>query len=76
MYRRQGILESAKEHRLRNLLPCISAMTTTMQNAGDHGSRKKEEDITAKIIISGAVITGICPDGSGADGYSRMRRMP
>lgn len=40
------------------------------ENAGDRGSRK-EEGITAKIIIGGAVITQEYADEIGADGYSK-----
>ena len=46
-------------------------MTTTMQRMLEIVAAAKEEGITAKIIIGGAVITQEYADEIGADGYSK-----
>ena len=64
------ILESAKEHHAEFIaLPAL--MTTTMQRMREIVAAAKEEGITAKIIIGGAVITQEYADEIGADGYSK-----
>lgn len=64
------ILESAKEHHAE-FIALSALMTTTMQRMGEIVAAAKEEGITAKIIIGGAVITQEYADEIGADGYSK-----
>ena len=64
------ILESAKEHHAE-FIALSALMTTTMQRMREIVAAAKEEGITAKIIIGGAVITQEYADEIGADGYSR-----
>ena len=64
------ILESAKEHHAE-FIALSALMTTTMQRMREIVAAAKEEGITAKIIISGAVITQEYADEIGADGYSK-----
>ena len=64
------ILESAKEHHAE-FIDLSALMTTTMQRMREIVAAAKEEGITAKIIIGGAVITQEYADEIGADGYSK-----
>ena len=64
------ILESAKEHHAE-FIALSALMTTTMQRMREIVAAAKEEGITAKIIIGGAVITQEYADEIGADGYSK-----
>ena len=64
------ILESAKEHHAE-FIALSALMTTTMQRMRVIVAAAKEEGITAKIIIGGAVITQEYADEIGADGYSK-----
>ena len=64
------ILESAKEHHAE-FIALSALMTTTMQRMRAIVAAAKEEGITAKIIIGGAVITQEYADEIGADGYSK-----
>ncbi len=64
------ILETAKEHHAE-FIALSALMTTTMQRMREIVAAAKEEDITAKIIIGGAVITQEYADEIGADGYSK-----
>lgn len=64
------ILETAKEHHAE-FIALSALMTTTMQRMREIVAAAKEEGITAKIIIGGAVITQEYADEIGADGYSR-----
>ena len=64
------ILESAKEHHAE-FIALSALMTTTMQRMWEIVAAAKEEGITAKIIIGGAVITQEYADEIGADGYSK-----
>ena len=64
------ILESAKEHHTE-FIALSALMTTTMQRMREIVAAAKEEGITAKIIIGGAVITQEYADEIGADGYSK-----
>ena len=64
------ILESAKEHHAK-FIALSALMTTTMQRMREIVAAAKEEGITAKIIIGGAVITQEYADEIGADGYSK-----
>ena len=64
------ILESAKEHHAE-FIALSALMTTTMRRMREIVAAAKEEGITAKIIIGGAVITQEYADEIGADGYSK-----
>ena len=64
------ILESAKEHHAE-FIALSALMTTTMQRTREIVAAAKEEGITAKIVIGGAVITQEYADEIGADGYSK-----
>lgn len=64
------ILESAKEHHAE-FIALSALMTTTMQRMREIVAAAKEEGLTAKIIIGGAVITQEYADEIGADGYSK-----
>lgn len=64
------ILESAKEHHAE-FIALSALMTTTMQRMREIVAAAKEEGITARIIIGGAVITQEYADEIGADGYSK-----
>ena len=64
------ILESAKEHHAE-FIALSALMITTMQRMREIVAAAKEEGITAKIIIGGAVITQEYADEIGADGYSK-----
>ena len=64
------ILETAREHHAQ-FIALSALMTTTMQRMREIVSAAKQEGITAKIIIGGAVITQEYADEIGADGYSK-----
>ena len=64
------ILEAAKEHHAE-FIALSALMTTTMQRMREIVAAAKEEGITARIIIGGAVITQEYADEIGADGYSK-----
>ena len=64
------ILETAKEHHAE-FIALSALMTTTMQRTREIVAAAKQEGITAKIIIGGAVITQEYADEIGADGYSK-----
>ena len=64
------ILKTAKEHHAE-FIALSALMTTTMQRMREIVAAAKEEGITAKIIIGGAVITQEYADEIGADGYSK-----
>lgn len=64
------ILETAKEHHAE-FIALSALMTTTMQRMREIVAAAREEGITAKIIIGGAVITQDYADEIGADGYSK-----
>lgn len=64
------ILETAREHHAE-FIALSALMTTTMQRMREIVAAAKQEGITAKIIIGGAVITQEYADEIGADGYSK-----
>ena len=64
------ILETAKEHHAE-FIALSALMTTTMQRMREIVAAAKQEGITAKIIIGGAVIAQEYADEIGADGYSK-----
>ena len=64
------ILETARENHAE-FIALSALMTTTMQRMREIVAAAKQEGITAKIIIGGAVITQEYADEIGADGYSK-----
>ncbi|SET26135.1 homocysteine S-methyltransferase family protein [[Clostridium] polysaccharolyticum] len=64
------IIETAKEKNA-DIIGLSALMTTTMTEMKTVIERAKEEKLTARIIIGGAVITQDYADEIGADGYSR-----
>ena len=64
------ILETAREHHAQ-FIALSALMTTTMQRMREIVAAAKQEGITAKIIIGGAVITQEYANEIGADGYSK-----
>ena len=53
-----------------DIIALSALMTTTMMRMKDVIEYAKEEQLTAKVIIGGAVITQSFADEIGADGYS------
>ena len=64
------ILETARKHHAE-FIALSALMTTTMQRMREIVAAAKQEGITAKVIIGGAVITQEYADEIGADGYSK-----
>ena len=62
---------SKKPEHHAEFIALSALMTTTMQRMREIVAAAKEEGITAKIIIGGAVITQEYADEIGADGYSK-----
>lgn len=67
---KEKIIEAAKEHHAQ-VIALSALMTTTMQQMKHVIQYAKENDVNAKIIIGGAVITQEYADEIGADGYSK-----
>ena len=67
---KEKIIEAAKEHNAQ-VIALSALMTTTMQQMKKVVDYAKEKEVTAKIIIGGAVITQEYADEIGADGYSK-----
>lgn len=67
---KEKIIEAAKEHHAQ-VIALSALMTTTMQQMKHVIQYAKEKDVSAKIIIGGAVITQEYADEIGADGYSK-----
>lgn len=67
---KEKIVEAAKEHHAR-IIALSALMTTTMQRMREVVAYAREKNVTAKIMIGGAVITQEYADEIGADGYSR-----
>ncbi len=65
----EKILRTAKEEKA-DIVALSALMTTTMVEMKRVVELAKEQDVTAKIIIGGAVITQSYADEIGADGYS------
>ncbi len=64
------ILRVAKERKADII--CLSAlMTTTMQRMKDVVEAVKQEGLSVKVMVGGAVVTQEYADEIGADGYSR-----
>lgn len=67
---RERIVDAAKEYDAQ-VIALSALMTTTMQQMKRVVEYAKEQNVTAKIIIGGAVITQEYADEIGADGYSK-----
>ncbi|MBO4981838.1 MAG: homocysteine S-methyltransferase family protein [Lachnospiraceae bacterium] len=67
---KEKIIEAAKKYNAR-IIALSALMTTTMQRMKEVIGLAKEENIDAKIMIGGAVITQEYADEIGADGYSK-----
>lgn len=66
---KETIIEEAKKHNAQ-VIALSALMTTTMQQMRHVIEYAKEQQIDAKIIVGGAVITQEYADEIGADGYS------
>jgi len=64
------IIEAAKESNAK-LIALSALMTTTMQKMREVVNSVKEEGLTAKVIVGGAVVTQDFADEIGADGYAK-----
>lgn len=67
---KEEIIAAAKEHHAQ-IIGLSALMTTTMQRMREVIAYAKEQDVKAKIMIGGAVITQEYADEIGADGYSK-----
>ena len=67
---KEKIIEAAREHHA-HVIALSALMTTTMQQMKHVIEYAKEQNVNAKIIVGGAVITQEYADEIGADGYSR-----
>lgn len=67
---KETIVQAAREHHA-DIIALSALMTTTMQRMREVISFAKQEGITAKIMIGGAVITQEYADEIHADGYSK-----
>ncbi len=67
---KEEIIRAAKEHHAQ-IIALSALMTTTMQQMRHVVEYAKEQGVTAKIMIGGAVITQDYADEIGADGYSK-----
>ncbi len=66
---KEEIIAAAKEHHA-SIIALSALMTTTMQEMKQVIDYAREQQVDAKIIIGGAVITQEYADEIGADGYS------
>lgn len=67
---KEQIIAAAKEHHAQ-VIALSALMTTTMQQMRHVINYAKQQQVDAKIIIGGAVITQEYADEIGADGYSK-----
>ena len=67
---KEEIVRVAKEENAK-IIALSALMTTTMQEMRNVIAYKEEEQVDAKVIIGGAVITQDYADEIGADGYSK-----
>lgn len=67
---KEEIIAAAKEHNAQ-IIGLSALMTTTMQRMREVIELAKKENVKAKIMIGGAVITQEYADEIGADGYSK-----
>lgn len=68
--KREDIIKAAKENNA-DVIALSALMTTTMQQMKRVIELKEQENLEAKVIIGGAVITQDYADEIGADGYSK-----
>ncbi len=66
---KERIIEAAKEHNAQ-IIALSALMTTTMQRMREVIAAVRENELPAKVMIGGAVITQEYADEIGADGYS------
>ena len=66
----ETIIQAAKEHHA-DIIALSALMTTTMQRMREVIALARQEGLTARIMIGGAVITQEYADEIHADGYSR-----
>jgi len=66
---KETIIEEAKKHNAQ-VIALSALMTTTMQQMRHVIEYAKEQEVDARIIVGGAVITQEYADEIGADGYS------
>ncbi|MBQ4524311.1 MAG: homocysteine S-methyltransferase family protein [Lachnospiraceae bacterium] len=67
---KEEIIHAAKEHHA-SVIGLSALMTTTMMRMKEVVEYAKQENVDAKIMIGGAVITQSFADEIGADGYSK-----
>ena len=67
---KETIIQAAREHHA-DIIALSALMTTTMQRMREVVTLARQEGITAKIMIGGAVITQEYADEIHADGYSK-----
>lgn len=67
---KEEIVRAAQEHKAK-IIALSALMTTTMQRMREVVVYAKEQNVQARIMIGGAVITQEYADEIGADGYSR-----
>lgn len=67
---KERIIDAAREHNAQ-VIALSALMTTTMQQMRHVIDYAKEQEMAAKIIVGGAVITQEYADEIGADGYSK-----
>lgn len=67
---KEAIIETAKKEHA-DIIALSALMTTTMQQMKHVIEYAKEQGVTAKVLIGGAVITQEYADEIGADGYSK-----
>ena len=67
---KEEIVRAAKEHKA-SVIGLSALMTTTMMRMKEVVEYAKQENVDAKIMIGGAVITQSFADEIGADGYSK-----
>lgn len=67
---KEEIIRAAKENNAQ-IIALSALMTTTMQRMKEVIALAREQNLNAKIMVGGAVITQDYADEIGADGYSR-----
>lgn len=67
---KEQIIEAAKEHHA-SIIALSALMTTTMKQMEAVIAYAREQKVTAKIMVGGAVITKDYAEEIGADGYSK-----
>lgn len=67
---KEKIIEAAKEHHA-SIIALSALMTTTMKQMEAVIAYAREQGVTAKVMVGGAVITEEYAEEIGADGYSK-----